>query len=158
MCVAGTPPHRGNLALELGPDVVDSRLNRDSYDPSRVVVEELHKEANIEAATSGVEYPTGLPVVMLGCKFADGILVNAIYKLLLSCALLLICERVRVIGRRAVRLDSQCGTDKPKESAPCICQFSKDGYDPRYTANMVNDSRHSLGNRSQSGSGRIAVG
>ncbi len=44
--------HRGNLALELSPDVIDRRLDRDSHRPSRGFLGNLDKEASVEAAVA----------------------------------------------------------------------------------------------------------
>ncbi len=47
-------PHGGHFTLQLGPDVLDGRLDGDSDNPSRAVVGELDKVADVEATVRGI--------------------------------------------------------------------------------------------------------
>jgi hypothetical protein len=70
--IAANEPHCGNFALEFGPSIIDSRLDRNSYYPSRAVIRELDKEAGIKAAIAGMEDATRFMLVVPRCKGTNG--------------------------------------------------------------------------------------
>jgi len=50
-------PHGGHLALQLGPNVMDSRSDWNPHNPSHTI-KKLDEEANVEAAVAATENST----------------------------------------------------------------------------------------------------
>lgn len=123
------PLHCSNLALDLGPNVVNGRFYWDSHDPSSTVGK-FDKEASIEAAIAGKKDSTRLSIIMTRSKIAASILTNQFDELLLFRGLLFVAKRVGAFFYRGMDLESECSANSPYESMPHSCKFVEDDWNP----------------------------
>lgn len=106
-------PHGGNLALDLGPNILNHGLQRDSDNPRSAVVE-TSKEAHIEASTALSGDAAGLLPIVLRSETANSPFVYGGNECLNSFVDLLYCERewraVFMLGTTVIPIDR---SDRP---------------------------------------------
>lgn len=71
-------PHRGDLALDFGPRIVNNRLKRNSHHPCHVIATEADKEADVEAATITPDDTARPLTIVLRCQATDCLLADGI--------------------------------------------------------------------------------
>ena len=71
-----TIPHCGDLALYFGPDIVNGGLNRDSHDPSHIIIYKIDKETDVKPAVGFVRDATRLSAIVSRSERTNGSLAD----------------------------------------------------------------------------------